>query len=212
MYCHWPARSPPIHISSVVSLCYGISVLIWIMALSRVPVGIAYPMLSIGYVVNALAAWYLFGEALTSGRWLGIGFVIIGVYLLADPEWHRFPPTHSSPISHPQGKRGVRIPISPLPGRRWTRTPSPAWSKCCVPAGSPPVRRSKIRGGAVGLSGWAAGARVNSATAALEVALQLCGIGPGDEVITVANLLRRAQYDRQDRRDSGLCGCRVDQP
>ncbi len=63
--------------------CYGISVLIWILALSRVPVGIAYPMLSIGYVVNALAAWYLFGEALTSGRWLGIGFVIIGVYLLA---------------------------------------------------------------------------------------------------------------------------------
>lgn len=63
--------------------CYGISVLIWILALSRVPVGIAYPMLSIGYVVNALAAWYLFGEALTGGRWLGIGFVIIGVYLLA---------------------------------------------------------------------------------------------------------------------------------
>lgn len=63
--------------------CYGISVLIWIMALSRVPVSMAYPMLSIGYVVNALAAWYLFGEALTSGRWLGIGFVIIGVYVLA---------------------------------------------------------------------------------------------------------------------------------
>ncbi len=63
--------------------CYGISVLVWILALSRVPVSIAYPMLSIGYVVNALAAWYLFGEALNGGRWLGIGFVIIGVYLLA---------------------------------------------------------------------------------------------------------------------------------
>ena len=63
--------------------CYGISVLVWILALSRVPVSIAYPMLSIGYVVNALAAWYLFGEMLSSGRWLGIGFVLIGVYLLA---------------------------------------------------------------------------------------------------------------------------------
>ncbi len=60
--------------------CYGISVLVWILALSRVPVSIA---LSIGYVVNALAAWRLFGEALTGGRWLGIGFIIIGVYLLA---------------------------------------------------------------------------------------------------------------------------------
>ena len=63
--------------------CYGISVLVWILALSRVPVSIAYPMLSIGYVVNALAAGYLFDEVVTSGRWLGIGFIIIGVYLLA---------------------------------------------------------------------------------------------------------------------------------
>lgn len=62
--------------------CYGISILVWIMALSRVPVGIAYPMLSIGYVINAFAAWYLFGETLTSGRWLGIGFIVVGVYLL----------------------------------------------------------------------------------------------------------------------------------
>ena len=63
--------------------CYGISVLIWIMALSRVPVSIAYPMLSIVYIVNALAANYLFGEVLSNGRLLGMGFIIIGVYLLA---------------------------------------------------------------------------------------------------------------------------------
>lgn len=63
--------------------CYGISVLVWILALSRVPVSIAYPMLSIGYVVNAVAAWQLFGETLNSGRWIGIGFILIGVYLLA---------------------------------------------------------------------------------------------------------------------------------
>ena len=46
--------------------CYGISVVLWLGALSRVPVSIAYPMLSIGYVVNAFAAALLFGEALTS--------------------------------------------------------------------------------------------------------------------------------------------------
>jgi multidrug transporter EmrE-like cation transporter len=33
--------------------CYAVSVVVWIMALSRVPVSIAYPMLSIGYVINA---------------------------------------------------------------------------------------------------------------------------------------------------------------
>ena len=44
--------------------CYGISVLVWILALSRVPVSIAYPMLSIGYVVNAIIAYYWFVWAL----------------------------------------------------------------------------------------------------------------------------------------------------
>ncbi len=63
--------------------CYGISVIIWILALSRVDVSIAYPMLSIGYVVNAFAAWALFGEMLSAGRIAGIGIIIIGVYVLA---------------------------------------------------------------------------------------------------------------------------------
>jgi multidrug transporter EmrE-like cation transporter len=63
--------------------CYVVSVVVWIMALSRVEVSIAYPMLSIGYVVNAAAAYYLFGEAVTPMRLLGIGIIIIGVYIVA---------------------------------------------------------------------------------------------------------------------------------
>ena len=39
---------------------YAVSLVVWIMALSRVPVSIAYPMLSIGYVVSAVAAYFLF--------------------------------------------------------------------------------------------------------------------------------------------------------
>lgn len=62
---------------------YVISVVVWIMALSRVEVSIAYPMLSIGYVVNAIAAWYLFGEALSISRLVGIGIIIIGVYIVS---------------------------------------------------------------------------------------------------------------------------------
>jgi multidrug transporter EmrE-like cation transporter len=63
--------------------CYAVSVVIWIMALSRVPVSVAYPMLSIGYIVNAGAAWFLFGESLTAQKLLGIGFIIVGVWLVA---------------------------------------------------------------------------------------------------------------------------------
>lgn len=63
--------------------CYGISVIVWILALSRVDVSIAYPMLSIGYIVNAIAAWALFGEVMSMGRVAGIGIIIVGVYVLA---------------------------------------------------------------------------------------------------------------------------------
>ncbi|WP_313952404.1 SMR family transporter [Accumulibacter sp.] len=64
--------------------CYVVSVVIWILALSRVPVSIAYPMLSIGYVVNAVIAHYWFGEILVLQKMLGIGFIIIGVVLVAN--------------------------------------------------------------------------------------------------------------------------------
>lgn len=63
--------------------CYVVSVVVWILALSRVPVSVAYPMLSIGYVVNALAAWALFGEALGVQKLVGIGFIVVGVFLVA---------------------------------------------------------------------------------------------------------------------------------
>ena len=64
-------------------VCYVVSLVIWLMALSRVEVSMAYPMLSIGYVVNAVAAYYLFGESVTAVRLLGIGFIIVGVFLVA---------------------------------------------------------------------------------------------------------------------------------
>jgi len=62
--------------------CYVISVVVWIIALSRVDVSIAYPMLSIGYIINALGAWYFLGEAISAQRLLAIGVIIVGVILL----------------------------------------------------------------------------------------------------------------------------------
>jgi multidrug transporter EmrE-like cation transporter len=64
-------------------ICYGVSVVVWVLALSRVDVSIAYPMLSIGYIVNAIAASHLFNEPIGVGKMLGIGIIILGVYILA---------------------------------------------------------------------------------------------------------------------------------
>jgi len=63
--------------------CYVISVVVWIVGLSRVDVSIAYPMLSLGYIVNAFAAWYLFGEVLSVHKLVGIGVILVGVVILA---------------------------------------------------------------------------------------------------------------------------------
>ncbi|GLR25745.1 MULTISPECIES: SMR family transporter [Limnobacter] len=63
--------------------CYGFSLLVWLMALSRTEVSLAYPMLSIGYVVNAFAAQYFLGETVSLQRWLAIGVIVVGVALLA---------------------------------------------------------------------------------------------------------------------------------
>lgn len=63
--------------------CYAVSVVAWIVALSRIDVSVAYPMLSLGYVVNALLARWLFGEDVDPQRWLGIGVILVGVVLVA---------------------------------------------------------------------------------------------------------------------------------
>jgi len=63
--------------------CYVISVGVWIVGLSRVDVSLAYPMLSLGYVVNAVAAWWLFGEALGPMRWAGMLLILAGVLVMS---------------------------------------------------------------------------------------------------------------------------------
>lgn len=63
--------------------CYVVGVLIWIIGLSRVNVTIAYPMLSLGYIVNAVGAWYFLGEIISLQRIFALNVILIGVFLLA---------------------------------------------------------------------------------------------------------------------------------
>ncbi|OQY43609.1 MAG: 4-amino-4-deoxy-L-arabinose transferase [Desulfobacteraceae bacterium 4572_87] len=63
-------------------VCYVVSVVVWLMALSRVEVSYAYPLLSVGYVVTAFAGQLFFGEALGPMRWAGILVICLGVYLV----------------------------------------------------------------------------------------------------------------------------------
>jgi drug/metabolite transporter (DMT)-like permease len=63
--------------------CYGLSVIVWLFGLSRVPVSQAYPLLSLGYVLNVGLAWWLLGEVPNLQRVLGIAIIVGGVVLVA---------------------------------------------------------------------------------------------------------------------------------
>ncbi|MBL8473100.1 MAG: EamA family transporter [Rhodocyclaceae bacterium] len=77
----WRFATQPFFVGGMA--CYVLSLVIWVMGLSRVPVSIAYPMLSIGYVVNAVIAHFWLGESVTLTRAMGIGFILLGVWLVA---------------------------------------------------------------------------------------------------------------------------------
>ncbi len=62
---------------------YGLSVIVWLVGLSRVPVSQAYPLLSLGYVLNVGLAWWLLGEVPNVQRVAGIGVIVFGVVLVA---------------------------------------------------------------------------------------------------------------------------------
>ena len=61
---------------------YGLSVIVWLVGLSRVPVSQAYPLLSLGYVINIGLAWWLLGEVPNLQRVAGIAVIVLGVVLV----------------------------------------------------------------------------------------------------------------------------------
>ncbi len=63
--------------------CYGVSLAVWLVVLSRVQVSWAYPLASIGYVVTALAAHFWLGEQVTPMRMAGIAVIMIGVFMVS---------------------------------------------------------------------------------------------------------------------------------
>lgn len=63
--------------------CYVLSVSIWIVALSKAPVSIAYPMLSMGYIIVLLLGWWWLNEPLSVNKTIGIGVIIFGIYLVS---------------------------------------------------------------------------------------------------------------------------------
>lgn len=75
----------PYYISVVAGLSfYALSMLCWVMALKHLPLSLAYPMLSLSYVIVYVAAISLpwIGEAFSWPKALGIVLILAGIYLV----------------------------------------------------------------------------------------------------------------------------------
>lgn len=66
-------------------LSLGGGLLVWLLVLQRLEVGIAYPMLSLNFVLITLIARFVFHEPIDRRHWLGVALVMGGVVLLGQP-------------------------------------------------------------------------------------------------------------------------------
>jgi len=66
---------------------YGSTTLIWLVILSRIKLSVAYPMISLGYVITIMFSWLLFKEDVPKLRVLGGLVICIGVYLVSKGEF-----------------------------------------------------------------------------------------------------------------------------
>lgn len=77
----WAIATDPFIIIGMV--IYAVSVLYWLVGLSRVPLSYAYPFISLSYVLILGASFFLLGEHLSLLRISGVLVICLGVLLVA---------------------------------------------------------------------------------------------------------------------------------
>jgi multidrug transporter EmrE-like cation transporter len=61
---------------------YGVGTLLWIVVASKRDISYLYPITALNYVLITVGGMWLFGEAVSARRWLGILVVMTGVAAL----------------------------------------------------------------------------------------------------------------------------------
>lgn len=62
---------------------YVISMIVWLMVLSRAEVSLVYPLTSLGYILTVLIAYLFLGEHISIMRICGVMIITLGVFVLA---------------------------------------------------------------------------------------------------------------------------------
>jgi drug/metabolite transporter (DMT)-like permease len=56
---------------------------LWFAVLGKADLSYAYPLQSTAYILGMLAAWLIFKEVIPVTRWIGMGVIVIGIYLVS---------------------------------------------------------------------------------------------------------------------------------
>jgi len=64
----------------------GVSFLAWLGVLSKWDVSVAYPLLSLNFVIMLFVSKYAFSETIFRRQWLGVALIMLGVIIIAGGE------------------------------------------------------------------------------------------------------------------------------
>ena len=64
------------------AVIWGIEILAWAAVLSKLPLNIAFPIMSLTYAATPLASSLFLGDEISRRRWLGIACVTAGVMIV----------------------------------------------------------------------------------------------------------------------------------
>jgi undecaprenyl phosphate-alpha-L-ara4N flippase subunit ArnE len=64
-------------------ICYGVGSVLWMYIIKHFPFSMAYPMVSLSYVMGMFAAIIFFKEHVPMERWIGVFLILSGCVLIA---------------------------------------------------------------------------------------------------------------------------------
>ena len=64
-------------------LCFGAGSILWMYIIKHFPFSMAYPMVSLSYVMGMFAAIIFFHEQIPFERWIGVLLILTGCILIA---------------------------------------------------------------------------------------------------------------------------------
>ena len=63
--------------------CYALSIGIWLIVLGKTEVSVAYPLLSIGFIITAIIGYFYLDESVSLTRIAGIALICFGIVVVS---------------------------------------------------------------------------------------------------------------------------------